>query len=284
MNTNRLQTNRFSAMLQRLHIHRGLFFGIILVGALLAFEVFNFSTTEFALHDLLGEFAFLGIAWATILALAFCGIDFAGIARLFTPGEGSTEPGEVWYLFGAWLLAASMNAILTWWGVSIAILNHQSLGNAVVQRETLLRAVPVFVAIMVWLIRVLIIGTFSVAGARLFTQNDARARYSGRPTMRNSADPLPVRSAGTSRLPATQVSSNSGTSFRPAPKPVTSPDLVSARPEPTYHPVTMSQASNPDGSRSTNKTPFSNPSEGKGSTVRMFNGRSGGSNGIKDPS
>ena len=60
MNTNRLQTNRFSAMLQRLHIHRGLFFGIILVGALLAFEVFNFSTTEFALHDLLGEFCVPG--------------------------------------------------------------------------------------------------------------------------------------------------------------------------------------------------------------------------------
>ena len=31
------------------------------------------------------------------------------------------------------------------------------------------KIVPVFVAVMVWLIRVLIIGTFSLAGDRLFT-------------------------------------------------------------------------------------------------------------------
>jgi len=37
-------------------------------------------------------------------------------ARLFTPEQGRDEPAEVWYLFGAWLLAAAMNAILTWWG------------------------------------------------------------------------------------------------------------------------------------------------------------------------
>jgi hypothetical protein len=29
-------------------------------------------------------------------------IDFAGIARLFTP-KMENEPNEVWYLFGAWL-------------------------------------------------------------------------------------------------------------------------------------------------------------------------------------
>jgi hypothetical protein len=43
---------------------------------------------------------------------------------MFTPEQGADEPAEVWYLFGAWLLAAAMNAMLTWWGVSVAI--HQS--------------------------------------------------------------------------------------------------------------------------------------------------------------
>jgi hypothetical protein len=66
-----------------------------------------------------------------------------------------------------------MNAALTWWGVSIAILNH-SIGNEVLSRETLIKVVPVFVAVMVWLIRILIIGTFSVAGDRLFSQSDRR--------------------------------------------------------------------------------------------------------------
>ncbi len=150
-------------------LQRGVVFGGLIVLALLAFELFNYSTTDFALRDLLGDLRFLGVRWATILAVAFCGIDFAGIARLFTPEQGAEEPAEVWYLFGAWLLAAAMNAMLTWWGVSVAVLNHQALGNAVLGRETLLKGVPVFVALMVWLIRVLIIGTFSVAGDRLFT-------------------------------------------------------------------------------------------------------------------
>lgn len=161
-------------LFNRFRIQRGILFGVLIVAALLAFEVFNYSTTEYALSDLLGELGFAGIKWATILAIAFCGIDFAGIARLFTPDEGSHESNEVWYLFGAWMLAATMNAMLTWWGVSLAILRHETLGNAVVARETLLQVVPVFVAIMVWLIRVLIIGTFSVAGERLFTQSNVR--------------------------------------------------------------------------------------------------------------
>ena len=75
---------------------RGVLFGGLIVTALLFFEMFNYSTTDFALRDLLGEMRFLGIHWSTILAIAFCGIDFAGIARIFTPEVGSDEPVEVW--------------------------------------------------------------------------------------------------------------------------------------------------------------------------------------------
>jgi len=170
MNNSLVQNRSLSATLLRTGIRRGLVFGVIIVAALLAFEIFNYSTTVFALTDLLGDLDFVGIRWATILAIAFCGIDFAGIARLFTPEEGANEPNEIWYLFGAWLLAATMNAMLTWWGVSIALLNHESLGNAVISRESLVRVVPIFVAVLVWLIRILIIGTFSIAGDRLFSQ------------------------------------------------------------------------------------------------------------------
>ncbi|TAK14247.1 MAG: hypothetical protein EPO32_02700 [Anaerolineae bacterium] len=197
---------------------RGMLFAGFLVGALLAFEMFNYSTTEFALTDLLGDLKFAGLKWSTILALAFCGIDFAGIARLFTPKEGNDEPGEVWYLFGAWLLAATMNALLTWWGVSIALLYHDSLGNAVVASETLLKVVPVFVAIMVWLSRVLIIGTFSVAGERLFT---TAARRPAR-TPNISQPSYSRQNTSSSRVPQG--------SYRPSP---------AARREPTYEPAPM---------------------------------------------
>ena len=157
--------------------NRGAAWGMMIIGALLAFEIFNFSTTQFALADVLGNLSFAGMRWATVLAIAFCGIDFAGIARIFTPEQGADEPKEIYYLFGAWLLAAAFNASLTWWGVSVAIVNHSSLsGGAVISNESMTKIVPIFVAGMVLLIRVLIIGTFSVAGDRMFSTDENRAR------------------------------------------------------------------------------------------------------------
>jgi len=209
-------------------LRRGALFGGILVGALLAFEMFNYSTTDFALRDVLGDLRFAGMRWSTILSLAFCGIDFAGIARLFTPEKGRDEPAEVWYLFGAWLLAAAMNACLTWWGVSVAILNHSSAGGVLVGQSAMTRVVPVFVAVMVWLIRVLIIGTFSVAGENLFSLADDRAR--------------PQRSQMRSSQP---VHTSTPSYVRPAPKPLSAAPSNNrpSRVEPTYHPIGMSAQS-----------------------------------------
>ena len=227
MNLSIARNQKISGALSRFSFRRGFAFGLIIISALLAFEIFNYSTTEFALADLLGDLSFLGISWATILALAFCGIDFAGIARLFTPEEGANELHEVWYLFGAWLLAATMNAMLTWWGVSIALLNHESLGNAVVDRETLLMVVPLFVAILVWLIRVLIIGTFSVAGERLFSQKESYSSTNGSARLQQSrSKAAPVQA----RKPAS----------RPAYKPTPQPEQSYGRADPTYHPLSMS--------------------------------------------
>ncbi len=163
-------------VLEGYKMKRGMIFGAIIVVALLAFELFNYTTTDFALTDLLGDMRFLGIRWAMILSIAFCGMDFAGIARLFTPERGKGEHLEVWYLVGAWFLAATMNATLTWWGVSVALLNRPTLGNEILGRDQLLTVVPVFVAVLVWLIRILIIGTFSMAGDRLFSQAEESLR------------------------------------------------------------------------------------------------------------
>lgn len=241
-----------------LRFRRGLVFGAIIVTALLAFEIFNYSTTEFALSDLLGDLKFAGIRWATILSIAFCGIDFAGIARLFSPRDGSvnnTSPqNETWYLFGAWLLAATMNAMLTWWGVSLAILGHETLGNAVVERATLLRVVPIFVALLVWLIRVLIIGTFSVAGDHLFGQDELRVTSATRPQSR----PAAAQPAYSSRTQPMRSGAQAASPQRPGPKTNSAQlDLTyqSSRQEPTYHPLSASPSSNiqhrtPQSSRS----------------------------------
>ena len=163
-----MSANSIPFLPEKVQVKRGVVFGLLIITALVAFEIFNYSTTDFALTDLLGDLRFWGVRWATILAFAFCGIDFAGIARLFTPEGKMRGSTESWYLFAAWLIAATMNALLTWWGVSIAIANHETLGNAVIARQTLLKVVPIFVAVMIWLLRVLIIGLFSVAGERYF--------------------------------------------------------------------------------------------------------------------
>jgi hypothetical protein len=230
-------TTNNPTFLQRIPFRRSLIFGVLIMVALISFEIFNYSTTDFALGDLLGSLRFLGIRWATILAIAFCGIDFAGIARLFTPERGADEPAEVWYLFGAWLIAATMNAMLTWWGVSVAIANHQTLGNAVVDRATLLKVVPIFVAIMVWLIRVLIIGTFSVAGDHLFGEDYVQANY--RKSQAISYRSLTNRANSTARQGNTVTTTN----YRPV-RPNYQPDTSFARPEPTYTPVSSMSGRN----------------------------------------
>ena len=220
MNISGLPARQGRGNLLTRNLNRGAVFGAIIIFALGAFEIFNFSTTQFALQDLLGNLKFAGVTWATILAIAFCGIDFAGIARLFTPEQGRDEPVEIWYLFGAWLLAAAFNAVLTWWGVSVAIANHTSLAaDVVMSRSTLIKVVPIFVAIMVWLIRVLIIGTFSIAGERLFSSVDYRIRSSARPA---------PQSAASSLRPRPNVVNPITSAYRPAPK--------EAREMPTYHP------------------------------------------------
>jgi hypothetical protein len=218
---------RLLPFLQGTAQNRGLIFGVIILFALLAFEIFNYSSTLFALTDILGTLSFGPLRWATILAFAFCAIDFAGIARIFTPESGRDEPAEVWYLFAAWFLAAAFNASLTWWGVSVAILQHNALGGVLVGASAMTKIVPVFVAAMVLLIRVLLINTFSIAGDRIFSLADQRApRYQNQPTFRNTN--LESLRTPTQSYP------------RPAPKPT---PAASSRPlynEPTYHPVGMS--------------------------------------------
>jgi hypothetical protein len=223
------------ALLRRASTQRGAAFAFILLGALLAFEIFNYSTTDYALTDVLGNLKFLGIRWSTVLSIAFCGIDFAGIARLFTPEQGRDEPAEVWYLFGAWILAAAMNATLTWWGVSLAIAQHNPASIAIIERSTLDHVVPVFVAVMVWVIRILIIGTFSMAGDRLFSMAEqGRSRYVPQTP---SARPSQTLRPSTLAARPTRLSPSGG-------QPASLSNQAVSRPEPTYHPVGMAAKPN----------------------------------------
>lgn len=149
---------------------------VLVFVALLAFEIFNLSTTEYALKDIWGNAGVLSLAFATIVAVIFCAIDFAPISRLLFP-EAKRKANAWFYVFCAWCLGIGMNAALTHHAITVAIANHVSAGSVFVNQSLITRFVPIFVTIMVVLIRAIIIGTLSVAGEALIrTDTDLSTR------------------------------------------------------------------------------------------------------------
>ncbi|MDK2980242.1 MAG: hypothetical protein PWQ55_589 [Chloroflexota bacterium] len=135
---------------------------LIMIAALIAFEVFNFSTTDFALQEMLGGNGMGALRWSTILALAFCGMDFAGIASLLSGPKDNTSRAS-WFMLGAWVVAATMNAGLTWWGVSVTLYNQPADSVMVLDPLTFVTVIPALVSLGVWIIRILIIASLIYA-------------------------------------------------------------------------------------------------------------------------
>jgi hypothetical protein len=147
---------------------------LVMLAALIAFECFNFSTTDFALQGMFGSMGMGALRWSTILALAFCGMDLAGITKLLASSKNDRSSAG-WYLLGAWVVAATMNAGLTWWGVSVAIYNQPADSMLVLDPITFVTAIPLLVSFGVWLIRILIIG------ALVFSFNPKSGTQSAKP-------------------------------------------------------------------------------------------------------
>ena len=225
-----------SKSFSNIRVRSGSVYGSIIILAMIAFESFNYGTTQFALQDLLGSLKFAGIPWSTFLALAFCGIDFAGIARLISPDTRKGDIKESWYLFGAWMLAATANAALTWWGVAVAINGHVLQSAAVINTQTLTHVVPVFVAILVWVIRILIIGSLSSALERI--------TESKKPSNSVSYKNEPVSTFVSHANRSTPVAARPITMTR-NPRPAAQPQM-----EPTYHDLTSVRSASQSEARS----------------------------------
>jgi hypothetical protein len=222
MNASQSIKRTFTKSFLSLKTRKGLVYLLIIILALIAFESFNFSTTDFALSDLLGDLRFMGVRWATLLALAFCGIDFAGIARLFTPQTGQEEPRSIWFMFSAWILAATMNAILTWWGVVMAMQTHSVLSVSMVNSTFISKFVPIFIALMVWVIRILLIGTLSKQGDRLMQQvkepdPGKMSRREYRQAQSQAAHPTGMPAVGFGRSASAKTTARKKSGYRPEP-------------------------------------------------------------------
>jgi hypothetical protein len=225
MNTSQSIQMSFSKSLTAIKTRKGVVYVLIFILALIAFEAFNFSTTDFALSDMLGDLRFGGIRWATLLSIAFCGIDFAGIARLFAPQTAKEDPQKMWIMFGAWILTATMNAILTWWGVVLAMQTHTVMSVAVVNPSFVTRVVPIFIALMVWVIRILLVGTLSRKSGKLMQEaktpaGGMQSRREFRQAQSRAAQAaLSAKPASASARPASPSRPNSyQQGFRPDPK------------------------------------------------------------------
>lgn len=229
MNVSQTLKRSFTQSTLKLKQKNGLMYLLIIVLALIAFEAFNFSTTDFALSDLLGDLRFMGIRWATLLALAFCGIDFAGIARLFSSQMEVEEPRSTWFMFGAWILAATMNTILTWWGVVMAMQTHSVLSASILEPSALGKIVPILIALMVWVIRILLIGTLSKQSDQLQHTDKEKApegmsQREYRQAQSRSAHPISGNSSVPAGLTRTAVAKSMA-------------QKQGRRPEPSYVPL-----------------------------------------------
>lgn len=163
--------------------------GLLLAIALVAFELFSFDTARFALADLLGDVSIAGLRWATVLAVAFCSIDFAGLIRFFMLENGDGERAEAWYWMGAWLLGAMMHALLAWWAVSLILVDGGDGG--IVDLSRLIPILPVFIALLVWLMRILFVGAFALLGGHLFVGKKAgQERLAERPAAPVVREPI----------------------------------------------------------------------------------------------
>lgn len=114
-----------------------------------------------------------------------------------------------------------MNAVMTWWAVSLTLLNHP-LGNEILGREQLLTFVPIFVATLVWVTRILFIGSIAVAGDHLLHPDKPSKTYSNKSKSYSKTKPTAVRRPAAARsFSAPKPRSASSVSFSANPaKPV----------------------------------------------------------------
>jgi hypothetical protein len=123
--------------------------------------------------------------------------------------------------------------MLTWWSVSLAIVDHTVQSAEVINLTTLTRVVPVFVAIMVWVIRILIIGSLSYALDRFFNPGGARVSRPVRSQPAASPSFTTVRNVSTAHM-TTHAHPAAAHSVAAEP---------ALRPEPTYHAINATRPS-----------------------------------------
>lgn len=131
---------------------------LLMGAALLALELTNAATTWYALDSLIGSVGVYRASFAILLTFGLTTLDAGGVYRLFHPATaGQTNRSfGLWAFMGAWLLCATTNAIATWYTISLAIVSNAA-GTAILSTQQLLTVAPVFLALGLWLMRLMLV-------------------------------------------------------------------------------------------------------------------------------
>jgi hypothetical protein len=115
------------------------------------FEIFNTVTTYTSLNLFLGSWFY-----AVVLTGGIGLTDIGGLFRVVTPAiSDKDEPIETKLLFGAWIVIAAVNAILTWWGLSYAAEHGGGVTPSAISQFRWV--IPIALAVTIFGIRLILI-------------------------------------------------------------------------------------------------------------------------------
>lgn len=167
---------------------KNLVFLVVMLSAIVAFEIFNFTTTQEVLDMILGQTQIMNyLTLGTLLALGACAFDFGGLGRMLTTEQDfRKEPREVMILFVGWLLAAVFNAFLTWVAVMFAFDTGGQLPSVLAGKQQLVAA---GIAVFVFVIRFILIFGFATFSDKINLNFDFLKRKKGSKGLESSPNP-----------------------------------------------------------------------------------------------
>lgn len=135
---------------------------VLLLVLCVALELVNWTTSEGALLLFLGRTQVIGLYIASLLALAFCGVDLLCLWRITTPAaRAEDESKTVVLMLVMWVVGTLLNAVLTYFSLKHTMSQTTAWQSDIWQGFNPLDVLPVALAGGVWVTRVSLIWTLA---------------------------------------------------------------------------------------------------------------------------
>jgi len=139
---------------------------VVIVAAIVCFELFNFGTNRDVLDGIFGNVVFLTLSAGTWLAAGACLVDFGGLSRIFTSETNMRQESiEIKAVTLGWFFASIFNAWLTFVWVSYRLEGGAAALPRNLADDTF--AIAVAIAVFVFLVRLVLIFGGATVGDRV---------------------------------------------------------------------------------------------------------------------